>query len=132
MAMRIGSHVIEGEIFNLRRNSVHGWLAFEPDVGIRFELTGNLSGDLAGRHFRFAVNRPAANPALSDAETVECSRESLEALQDQQIGVVGEMRLRMVRVPTVPIEEFYSLAKQGLPLPEVLRPCLYLEWYSQN
>lgn len=58
MAIRIGQYVIGGFISSARRNSVHGWLAFDEERGLHFELLGDLSGDLAGRRIEFHVRAP--------------------------------------------------------------------------
>lgn len=124
MAFRIGQFVVAGELNNTRRNSIHGWLAFGEDEGLRLDLAGYLQGELAGKRLRFEV----AAPLIFD----DTPRENLEALQVMQIGVAGVMQFRMVRVPTMPIEEFYKLAKSGERPPTDEKPSLYLEWYSQN
>jgi hypothetical protein len=124
MTWRIGDTIVRGELINTSRNTVHGWLDFGGDYGIRIELVGNLSGELAGRRIRFEI-RPA--PAIDPTPPPE-----LESLQTQQIGVVGSMTLRTVRVPVVPIRD----SSRGVMGDEAVRteerPCLYLEWFSQD
>ncbi len=124
MAWRLGDYVVSGELINLRRNSVHGWLDFGDDHGVRFDLAGNLSGELAGRHVRFAAT-PRPPTDSTDAP-------DLAELDMQQIGVVGAVSLKMVRVPRVPIDDFIRLSKLGEPPPTDEKLCLYLEWFSQN
>lgn len=134
MAYRLESYVLRGEIRNSNRNSVSGWLevlrasedgegtAPEPRL-VRLSLVGNLQGELAGREFRFEVREkdlPNPRPVLE------------EAFYDDQIGTVGDSVYRMVRVPLIPIEEFYMARKRGETPPEEQRASLYLEWYSQN
>lgn len=125
MAFRIGEYVIAGEIDNSRRNSIDGWIAWGEDDGIRLNLTGNLAGTLAGKHFRFEATPLSAIPD-------ESTREALDALQMPQIGVIGHVSLRMRRIMEGPIEEFYEQAKQGDCPPTREKPTLYLEWFSQN
>jgi hypothetical protein len=103
MTTRIGSQIFRGELFNRKRNSTHGWIDFGDDWGVRLELTGNMSGELAGTYIRFQSPRPT-----SDAD---CSREVVDALADFQHGVTGEIEVRT--------------AADG-------SRTLYLEWFSQN
>lgn len=124
MAWRIGDYVVGGELIHSRRNSVLGWLDFGNDCGIRFELTGNLSGDLEGRHLRFTVTRQASDNSAESRE--------LQHLEMLQIGVVGTVVLRVIRVPRVSAAEFYERCRRGESPPTDEKPCLYLEWYSQN
>ncbi len=120
MVLRIGEYVLSGELRNNRRNGVFGWIEFAPDVGVRIELTGNLSGDLAGKHVRF--HTPLAASQSDVASTKETSApadvpETIDGLADRQIGVVGEMGLRPAARA--------SATASG-------QQSLYLEWYSQN
>jgi hypothetical protein len=125
MAFRIGKHILGGFLSNKRRNRVHGWLAYDEGVGIHFEFIGNLAGDLAGRVVEFEVlgREPSAKDVI-DAE--------LDGLIHSQIGAAGDMLLRMVRVPDCPVEELMRRAKLGDLPPMDEKPCLYLEWFSQN
>jgi len=124
MAFRIGQYIVGGEVNNASRNLVFGWLDFGDDEGIRFELVGNLDGDLAGKHIRFTA------PAREWNEPED--REKLNSLATQQIGVADTMLLRMVRVPRGPADEAYIRGKLVEPPPIDEKPCLYLEWHSQN
>lgn len=128
MTARIGDYVLAGELRNNRRNGVFGWLEFSAEIGIRIELTGNLSGALEGKHIRFEVagaeSKRKINP--DDLPDVVCQ------LSDRQIGVTGDILLQKVKVPDIPIDEFLDLptSQQEQHLEE--KNCLYLEWYSQN
>jgi len=122
MAMRISQYVVRGELNNSRRNAIAGWIDFGEDYGVRVELVGNFSGDLAGKHFRFETNQKTIRP-LPDW---------VDAMADQQIGVMGTGVLKMARVLLEPVEEAYRRKKAGIPLAEEEKPCLYLEWFSQD
>lgn len=100
---RIGSQIIRGELYNLKRNSVHGWLDVGGDRGVRLELTGNMSGELFGQRVRFQRSQPK-----SDAD---CSAEEFEGLENRQCGVTGDMEVRT--------------SDDG-------KRTLYFEWFSQN
>ena len=54
MAWRLENSVIRGELFNLRPNSVHGWLELRgaPSL-VHLGLTGNMEGELAGKRVQF-------------------------------------------------------------------------------
>ncbi len=123
MAFRIGQYVVRGELRNDRRNSVSGWIEFGDGTGIRLNLTGNFSDDLAGRHIRFESERGKAETELP---------EILDELQAHQIGPTGDMTLRMVKIPLAPVDELMRREKLGEAAPTVEKPCLYLEWFSQN
>lgn len=103
MTIRIGSQIFRGELFHLKRNSVHGWIDFGGDWGVRLEVTGNATGELAGQRVRFQASQPTT--------AADCTKEDLDALADMQVGVVGEMTLRTAADGT---------------------RTLYLEWFSQN
>lgn len=135
MAFRIGDYVARGEIRNTRRNSVTGWLevlrrerhrdgteTIEPSL-VLLSVTGNLSGELDGRNFRFAVRErdiPSPRPILEPS------------FHNDQIGAMGDSVFRLVRVPLIPLEEFFEVCRRGESPPEEQRVSIYLEWYSQN
>jgi len=102
MTTQIGKVIVGGGLYNATRNSVLVLLDFGGDIGIRLELAGNPSGELAGRRLKFETeDRPSADEAY---------RAAADELQFQQIGVVAAMDLRTV---------------EG-------RSCLHLEWFSQD
>jgi hypothetical protein len=103
MTTRIDGQIVGGELFNYKRNSVHGWLAMGEEKSVRLELTGNLSGELAGQQVRFQPSQPAPENAGS--------REAFESLGLMQCGVVGQIELRS------------STAGPRI---------LYLEWFGQH
>lgn len=128
MVQQIGDYILRGELRNTRANGVFGWIEFAPDFGLHIELTGNLSGELQRKHIRFSSPRskfPEVNP---NAELPAL----IENLADRQIGVVGDVLLRRVRVPTIPLPEFIKLEREEQQRHSVEKDCLYLEWYSQN
>ncbi|GMU24120.1 MAG: hypothetical protein AMXMBFR13_41970 [Phycisphaerae bacterium] len=157
MAYRLGDVVVCGELLNTRKNCTHGWLGLRGvNRCVHFELTGNPAPDLAGRHIRFKargydqtqpVQEDDSAPtqdghpdesALLDEAACTSDRQQLEAaglagFAWQQIGPTGDMTaVRRVRVSDCPPKEFYLRCTLGEPPPTTWKPCLYLEWYSQN
>ncbi len=128
MAHRIGDYILRGELRNTRANGVFGWLEFAPDYGVHIELTGNLSGELQRKHIRFCTPRGKSPQLGPDVELPE----SIENLADRQIGVISDVLLRRVRVPTIPLPEFAKLERAEQQRHSVEKDCLYLEWFSQD
>ncbi len=128
MSFRIGDYVSRGELRNTRANSVFGWLEFTHDFGLHIELTGNLLGRLAGKHIKFSVRNSRASHAVDHSALPP----EILALADRQIGVIGEVVLRRVQVPTIPLSEFENLAKQDQGRFSEEKECLVLVWFSQN
>lgn len=126
MAFKIGNYVRSGELRNTRNNSVLGWLEFGPDSGIRLELTGNLTNALKGKHLRFTV------PQDNTAADPDAAADFLSDLESRQIGVIGDVVLRSVDVPDLPIDEFLNLDSQQQRSHLIDKPCLVIEWYGQN
>jgi len=121
MAHRLDTYVIQGEISNLTKNTVHGRLEVlraqvvkgRTIVGpavLLLSLTGNLSGDLAGRRFRFSTRPTAALPGIPLPDF----------FHSEQIGVVSDSLLRIV---TLDPEENTV---------DCQRASVYLQWHSQN
>ena len=109
MALRLGPVVEGGEIINLTPNSVHGLVGIRgADRPLHLQLTGNCTGELAGKYLRFEVRE--------DMMSGDDTEFDLSRLAWDQVGPTGEMSIREVRVP-------------NSPLP---RKALYLEWFSQN
>ena len=129
MALRLNDLVVCGEIFNTRKNSVHGWLELrDVEQPLDFELTGNCDPDLAGRHIRFE-----ARPNAWVDEDADNEPRRLEGLAWRQIGPTGTMTAaRRVRVADCPVKELYVRSKLGEPPPTRWVRCLYLEWFGQN
>lgn len=138
MALRLSELVVRGELFNLRRNCVHGWLELRGfEQLLLFELTGNPRADLAGRHIRFQVRGSGGDETdAGEAETSLKGRMRAAGLGNlawRQVGPVGDITAdRRVRVTDCPPREQYLRSRLGEPPPTEWKPCLYLEWYSQN
>ena len=128
MAFRIGEYVLRGELRNTRRNSVYGWIEFAPDYGIHIELTGNFSGALQGKHVKFTTPLAESNMPVD----INALPDEIDDLADRHIGVVGEMSLKRLQVPNVPVAEFSSMSPEEQAHATSERDCLYLEWFSQN
>lgn len=127
MTIRINDYVTAGELRNTSQNSICGWIEFAFDYGIRIELAGNLKGQFEGKHFKFRANKPE-----HERIAIEDLPDFVEGLANQQIGVIGDVLLREVKIPTEPIAEFYQRSKLGESTPCDVKDSLYLEWYSQN
>lgn len=125
MAWRPTSLVLGGELDNTRRGRVTGWIELEGrEQPLRLNLNGNCHGDLAG--WRFQIVRLEPVPAWEEPST-------LQGISTQQTGKVGDITADMtVRYFDCPIEEFLMRRKLGEPVPEEMRKCLYLEWYSSQ
>jgi hypothetical protein len=121
MAWRIHDHILRGEVDNRERGVVRGriWVRGVANP-ILLELKGNACADLAGCILTFK------NPGKTIAMPTDAR------LAEVQCGTIGDLTAsRKVRVLELPLEEAYDRKKQGLPVPEHLANCLYLEWFSQ-
>jgi hypothetical protein len=88
---------------------------------LELELKGNAAPDLAGCLLTFE-NPGEKVPLPGDAE-----------LEQVQSGTIGDLTAsRKVRVLDMPVIEAYTRRKKGLPVPEHMANCLYLEWYSAS
>ncbi len=130
MALRLAEYVLAGELFNMSRNSVHGYIWLRDcDRPIMFQLTGNCLPDLAGHHLRFEA-RPSPmieQGTLSEEEIDE------RRIAWMQIGVPGEMTAaKQVRAFDCSIDEFLRRSKLDEQPPTEWKRMLYLEWYGQN
>jgi hypothetical protein len=122
MAWRIAESVERGEIDNRERGIVRGrlWIRGIPEP-VLLELTGNASPDVAGCLLSFENEREA----LAIRRDV--------ALAMVQRGAVGDLTAsKKVRVYDLPTEEAFARLEQGLPVPEHVANCLYLEWFSDS
>lgn len=128
MAIRLGEHVVGGEIFNTTNYSVHGWLELRGrEQPLVLQLTGNCSPDLAGWHFRFET-RPGPDELHHPTGS-----EDLELLATQQIGPTGTMTVSPRIGPAqTPSAELGAPGASKPADPSAPRRCLYLEWFSQN
>ena len=119
MAWRLENSVIRGELFNLRPNSVHGWLELRgaPSL-VHLGLTGNMEGELSGKRVQFETDLADAEDEESGDETeVKPSDPDFEAIEVQQVGPTGTMQLAR------------SAASNGSRTENVR---LTLQWFSQN
>ena len=96
MAWRLENSVIRGELFNLRPNSVHGWLELRgaPSL-VHLGLTGNMEGELAGKRVQFETEladdeEDETGDGEQETETSE-SDPDFEAIEVQQVGPTGTM-----------------------------------------
>ena len=117
MAWRLENSVIRGELFNLRPNSVHGWLELRgaPSL-VHLGLTGNMEGELAGKRVQFETELADEEDEGSETEA-RASDPDFEAIEVQQVGPTGAMQL--VRSP----------ASNGSQQENIR---LTLQWFSQN
>ncbi|HOB74118.1 MAG TPA: hypothetical protein PKG54_06290 [Phycisphaerae bacterium] len=137
MALRISDWVVGGEIICTRKNSVHGFLNLRGVERLMIlNLTGNPAPDLAGKHLRFKLrgyeeDESEFGPFPEDGTAPEAP--DLSGVAWQQIGPTGVMTAaRRVKVSDCPPAELYRRCKLDEPPPFVWKPCLTLEWYSQN
>jgi hypothetical protein len=122
MAFRIRFHVTRGELDNRERGRVVGriWLK-GMDEPLELDLKGNMCADIAGCLLTFHHT----------AETHEIP--ASHAPFREQAGTAGDMTAsRKVRVPDLPMPEYYEACKRGEKPPEHMGNCLYLEWYSER
>jgi hypothetical protein len=116
MAFRLQDHVIDGFISGSGYET-HGALTL---AGVNSPIILSLTCDpgpmLRGRMIDFRAKDPSKVVPL------------LHSIEPIQVGITGEMNLRMVKVPRIPIEEWDHKS----PLECDWELCLYLEWFSQN
>ncbi len=125
MALRLGEYVVKGELYNVDRNSTHGWLLLrdQPET-VTFELTGNPWPDLIGKRLRFACSERE----FGGAEHLSAKGREIPG---RFVGAVGDITIeRQNRVFECSVEEFLHRSKLGEPLPTFWKRCLYLEWYG--
>jgi hypothetical protein len=116
MAWRLENSLVRGELFNLRPNTVHGWLELQgaPSL-IHLGLTGNMEGELLGKRIQFETKLAEEEDGDSDDPDGPKATD-FEAIEVQQVGPTGTMTV--VRSPAV----------NGHT--EEVR--LTLQWFSQN
>jgi hypothetical protein len=123
MALRLGPHVIRGELNNTKRFSTFG--RFEivgRETPIVVELTGDCGPDLKGKRVYFE-----AAPAPTEAP------ERPNEIAGHLIGVTGTIAAdSWVRVFDCSPEEFYRRAKLGEAPPTRWARRFYFEFYSQH
>ncbi len=131
MAMRLGEHLVYGELRNIDNYSTHGYLVLRgetpgEDLPLHIELTGNCDADLRGKHFRF-------EPGGEGMPPTPIPREDYERLAIRQVGATGAMTTQgWVRALPCSVTEFLQRARLGEPPPTKWTRHVYLEWFSQN
>ena len=133
MAVRLGDHVVCGEIYNTSHYSVHGWIQLRGRKHpVLLQLTGDCDEDLKGRHIRFE-SRDALDQEEQERDEPFEEEDDFPFLAGQQIGPTGTMTAaRRVKVADCPPGELYLRCKMDEPPPMEWKRCLYLEWFSQN
>lgn len=127
MTLRIGELIASGELSNLTRNCVQGWVEMSSGQRIKIELTGDLTGQFFGRSFRFKVSDlQSEHPAGMQGEMPDC----IEAMAETQSGTVGGVWFRIAKIPVVPIAELYQTEKSNDPSMWVQEPLLVVEWFG--
>lgn len=135
MALRLSDLVVCGEIENTTHYTVTGWLKFKNHPRpLRLQLTGNCSPDLQGRRLRFQTRDAEQLEEEEGGNADDLSRSEIPAnLAWQQIGPTGTMTAdRQIKVAECSPDEWRQRCKLGEPPPFEWKPCLYLEWFSQN
>lgn len=135
MALRLNQVVLAGEIINIEHYATRGWLELRGlEGGVDLSLTGNCGIGLAGCHIRFQARIDLQDSGDGDPNKDGTIRDAAEIdwLARQQIGPTGDMRLGRTKLFAGSVEEFFLRSREGEPPPTVTRPCLYLEWFSQN
>ena len=133
MAVRLGDHVLWGEIYNTSHYSVQGWIQLRGRKHpVLLQLTGDCDEDLKGRHIRFEA-RDAQDCEEPQHDGPFEEEGEFSFLASQQIGPTGTMTAaRRVKVADCPPGELYLRCKMDEPPPMEWKRCLYLEWFSQN
>ncbi len=135
MAHRLNDLVVCGELFNTRYFTVRGWLGLRGrEQPVLLQLAGNCDPDLMGWHIRFEAREiPHDVPQLVEPTTEEEAERIYATLVWQQVGAAGNMTAaRKVKTANCSIEELMMRCKADEPPPFEWKPCLYLEWFSQN
>lgn len=125
MALLLNDVVLCGQISNVTRNTVRGWIQLRGlDRPLLLSLTGNCAEDLAGTSFRFDV--------LETAPTTSTNRAVLAQLAPRQIGPAGDITaVGRVQVANCTAEELLLGEQTGVE-PRQWRSSLFLEWFGQN
>lgn len=134
MALRLNHVVLSGELDNTKFYRTRGELDFRGlDHPVTLNLTGNCGPSLAGCHIRFTARLDLQQKLLDSSDFSPIRDASdLDWLAHQQVGPTGTMILRDVKWFDCSPVEFYQRSRLGEPPPTVVKPALYLEWYSQN
>jgi hypothetical protein len=127
MALRLDDLIEVGEINCTRYYTIFGFIKLRgQEAPLYLQLTGNPDPDLRGKRFRF-------EPRVTSTGKSRRSATELNRIAREQIGPPGDFTAaRQVRVFDCSVEEFYRRSKLGESVPTEWKPCLYLEWFSQN
>jgi hypothetical protein len=120
MAFRVTEEsVVRGSVDNREKGVTTVRMEFADGFVTSLRLKGNPYRDLGGRLMAFE------NP------TVDRALVHQDHLLHEGSGLTGDITAsRKVRVPLIPIEDFYLARKRGETPPEEWRNSLYLEWYT--
>ena len=141
MALRI-QNVVSGKINNLKSSSTQIELVLASGEKIARNLAGDLRGPIRGRRFEFCPQfssrfdsagrqiEGASSRPSRDGNVDEAQARLVQGVSD--VGEVGEMVFRMMRVPKVSEDEMKQLILAGRPIPVEVSPVLYLEWFCQD
>lgn len=120
MALRLQDCVIDGYFGHPHRNLTMLRLALHGlDTVLMADLVGAPGPQFQGRCFEFRARVPPDESAPTSLP---------KGLMPMQVGAAGTMELRMVKVPRTDDTSEEALLRHGFDW----KPCLYLEWYSQN
>jgi hypothetical protein len=120
MAFRVTEEsVVRGWIDNRVKGVTKVRLELADGFVTSLRLKGNPYRDLGGRLMVF------------ENREVDFSLKHQDHFLPEDSGVAGDITAaRKVRVPLIPIKEFYTARKRGETPPEEWRNSLYLEWYT--
>lgn len=123
MTLLLGDYVVRGEIINTEPYSTHGFLELRGcDRPLVFQLTGDCTEDLRGKHVRFAATRVVDNAVFED-----------DGIAWQQVGPTSEITAnRRVRIAGTPPDDGRTHVEPELAPPFEWARCLYIEWHGQN
>jgi len=129
MALRLGEHLICGELRNTENYVTNGTIVLQGDEGERtlyLHLTGNCDPDLAGLHVRLRRGPDSPPPSPID-------RADFFPLARQQVGPTGPMTAEgWVKALPCSRAEYFRRYELGEPPPTRWTRRLLLEWHSQD
>jgi hypothetical protein len=135
MAARISDLILGGEIVCTDNFNVRGRLKLKwRDAPLVFNLVGHPEPDLQGCHIRFQVREvPDDLPQMIEPRSEEEAKQFYRSFAWEQVGAAGIVTAaRQVKIAHCSIEELMMRCKGDEPPPFEWKPCLTIEWYSQN